>query len=123
MQKTSKGNVLNIFPVQNSVNMYECYNTAYFYLKDKYGYRRGRLMDKATDKLRNTNKKADRLELERKFTDKDYHIILNVTKENVPDEDDKLVLLLMEQYPLGICVKKELHDVLVYLNVIKPLAN
>lgn len=100
--------------------MYECYNEAYAYLKTKYGYTRKGLTCSASKKLHNKNQKQ-RLEIEKTLTDRDYNLVLNVSEDNVQDHTDKAVLLLMKQYPLGICVKQELHSILVYLNVLKPL--
>lgn len=104
------------------MSQYECYNEAYAYLKEKYGYKRMGLTCSASKKLQNKNQKQ-RLEMEKTFTDRDYNLVLNVNLDNVEDHTDKAILLGLKQYPLGVCVKKELHSLLVHLNVLSPIAN
>lgn len=65
--------------------MYNCYNEAFNYLKNKY----------------------------------DTTFLGSINRENVVDSDDKEILLLLNQYSLGIAAKKELYYLLIKKNIIK----
>lgn len=91
-----------------------CYNIAYNYLKEKYGYNRVYLLENARKKIRFVNKKQ-REEIIKTFTDRDYHISLN----EVTEEDDKYIQLLMGQYYYGQAAKNELRAKLINLGVIE----
>lgn len=90
------------------------YNEAYYYLKNKYGSQRMHLTSSFQDKLRNKNK-AERQQLISEATDRDYEIRLN----EVTEDEDKGILLLMEQYYYGIAPQQELEAKLLRMGIVK----
>jgi hypothetical protein len=93
--------------------MYNSYNIAFNYLKDKYGYKRSGLTQKKLEEAyRQTNKKQ-RLEFNKNLTNDDYILIINKVTEPI----DKLILTLMGQCSYGIQAKKELSLLLFNLNI------
>jgi hypothetical protein len=93
--------------------MYDCYNEAYNYLKEKYGYKRTFLTTTFHYKTRNYNKK-EKGEAIAKATDKDYVLIINPI-----GEEDRIIEILMNQYYCSIKAKKELYYKLIQIGVIK----
>lgn len=95
--------------------MYECYNEAYNYLKNKYGTWRLGFTPNFGDKLRRCRNKKEREDLEKTATDKDYNIVLN----KVTDLADQQISELMDVYYHGISIKRELYELLVSRGIIK----
>ncbi len=93
--------------------MYNSYNTAFNYLKNKYGYQRSRLIHKKENEYRKMRTKKQRLEFKKNLTDNDYNLVINT----VTDETDKLILLLMGQFNYGIHAKRELSLLLFNLGI------
>ena len=87
---------------------YECYNEAYYYLRDKYGYQRKGLTCSASNRLLKVRTVKERKEIEASFTDRDYNLVLNVNVDtfdaSIPD-----VYMCKERiaFPSGLfkCVK------------------
>ena len=93
----------------------DCYNIAYNYLKDKYGYRKLNYTNSFYAKLRMTNNAKQRKELLNTLTDNDYNISLNPAIEH----DDKEIELLLSQYYFGFCIKAELRNKLLRMKVVQ----
>lgn len=98
--------------------MYNCWNEAYFYLKNKYGFKRNGLSSKSHEKLRRSRSKKEYNEILKGFTkDEHYNIVLNpIDKSNYTDLK---IETLMSQYYCGISAKKELYNLLVQEGIIK----
>jgi hypothetical protein len=89
----------------------DCFNIAFNYLKDKYGYKRMGYTNNFIDKLRKARSVKERKEILSTVTDDNYIIITNPATEH----DDIEVELLMQQYYYGFKVRFELQNKLMFL--------
>lgn len=90
------------------------YNTAYFYLVKKYGVTHRGFTWGFSEKLRKCATLKKRNEMELAATDNEKNFVLNP----VTDDNDKMILLLMHQFNLGIQAKKDLYNVLISENIL-----
>jgi len=96
------------------LDMYNCINEAFEYLKNKYGYIRLRPTIKHANRLAKARNKKEREEIRNSFTDKEYNLKLNP----ITEEKDKVIELLMNQYYYGMEAKKELYYKLIEYGVL-----
>jgi len=97
-----------------------CYNIAYNYLKDKYGYRKIGHNETFNKKLRIARNAKERNILLKNVTDNDFNIVLN----NVPNPEaktrDREIELLLDQYKYNTnVINVELYRALVSVGVIE----
>lgn len=90
-----------------------CYNVGIKYLKDTYGYRKVYHTDKFRKSLQHAKNAKERKAIEAAETDDDWVIIHN----SPTDHDGYEVELLLQQYPYGYSVRKELYRKLISLGV------
>ena len=95
---------------------YECYNKAYFYLKNKYNVPKGSLTESANKRLQKRLNKKQYQKIKDSFTDDDYQYPLD--ERLIIDDIDKEILKLMKIYDISLTIKKELYYKLVLLKVI-----
>jgi len=86
----------------------DTYNTAYNYLKNKYGVQVKGFTNKFESKLRMLPSKQQK-EAIKNATDKDKDLILNP----VTDQEDKIIEILLNQFYYGQAPKNELKQILI----------
>jgi hypothetical protein len=88
-----------------------CYNIAFNYLGNKYGFTRVELIPSVREKLRRARNKKEEKEIESKITEEDYPHRIN--HDNIPEiGSDRTIYLLLTQYYYGSAPKKELEVLL-----------
>jgi len=92
---------------------YNCFNAGIKYLKDKYGYCKVYHTDKYRERIQKARNAKERKAIEAAITDDDWTTIHNPAT----DRDGKEVELLLQQYPYGYSVRKELYNKLISLGV------
>mgnify|MGYP001589773150 CR=1 FL=1 len=99
-------------------NILKCYNIAYNYLKDKYGYRKIGYNDKFRTKLQRARNAKESKELLANITDNDFNIVLNDVPEPEINVRDREIELLLNQYQYGLPINVELYNVLIIVGAI-----
>jgi hypothetical protein len=92
---------------------YNCFNAGIKYLKDKYGSTKVYHTDKFRQRISKARNAAERKAIEAAQTDEDWLILHNPAT----DRDGHEVELLLQQYPYGYGVRRELYNKLISLGV------